>query len=78
MGLAPAERQGQYQGFAASGFALSSLLAPTVVTLLCIEWGRPGWILLGGIIAAAAAVYVPVTSWAARTRATYGAATASL
>jgi MFS family permease len=78
MGLAPAERQGQYQGFASSGFALSSLLAPTVVTLLCVEWGKPGWILLGGIIAAAAAVYVPVTDWAARTRTTYGAATASL
>ena len=78
MGLAPAERQGQYQGFASSGFALSSLLAPTVVTLLCVHWGRPGWIVLGGVIAAAAAAYVPVTAWASRTRSTYGAATASL
>jgi MFS family permease len=78
MGLAPADRQGQYQGLASSGFALSSMLAPTVVTLLCIHWGRPGWILLGGIIAVAAAAYVPVTAWAARTRTTYGAATASL
>ncbi|HEX7538369.1 MAG TPA: hypothetical protein VF391_15370 [Dermatophilaceae bacterium] len=42
MGLAPRERQGQYQGFAGMGFSLSHIAAPTFVTLLCIEWGRPG------------------------------------
>jgi MFS family permease len=78
MGLAPRERQGQYQGFASSGFALSSLLAPTVVTVLCVQWGRPGWILLGGILAACAVAYVPVTDWAARTREAYGVTTATL
>jgi MFS family permease len=78
MGLAPTERQGQYQGFAASGFALSSMLAPTVVTLLCVQWGRPGWIVLGAVIAAAAAAYPPVVVWASRSREAYGAATATL
>ena len=43
MGLAPRERQGQYQGFAGVGFSLSQMVGPTLVILLCIEWGRAGW-----------------------------------
>jgi Major Facilitator Superfamily len=78
MGLAPSDRQGQYQGLASSGFALSSMLAPTVVTVACIEWGRPGWILLGAVLAAAGMAYVPVSAWAARTRDAFGASTATL
>ena len=39
MGLAPRERQGQYQGFAGMGLSLSKMVAPTLVILLCIEWG---------------------------------------
>src|SRR5450756_2562273 len=52
MGLAPRERQGQYQGFAGMGFSLSHIVAPTLITLLCIEWGRPGWFVLGGRVGA--------------------------
>jgi hypothetical protein len=77
MGLAPAESQGQYQGFSAAGFAASQMLMPLVVTLLCIEWGRSGWVILGVIFAATAAGLPPVAGWALRTRARYGVTTHS-
>jgi MFS family permease len=77
MGLAPMERQGQYQGFAGLGFSIANVAAPTLTTVLCIEWGRPGWFVLGGLILGAAIAMRPVTAWAMATREKYGAATAS-
>jgi len=77
MGLAPRERQGQYQGFAGIGFSLSHMVAPTLITLLCIEWGRPGWFVLGAVIALASALMVPASAWALRTRERYGVLTHS-
>ena len=68
MGLAPADRQGQYQGFAGLGFSLSNVVAPTLITVLCIEWGRPGWWVLGGLVLASGLLLVPVCRWALRTR----------
>ena len=56
MGLAPRERQGQYQGFAGMSFSLAGIVAPPLVTFLCIDWGRPGWFVLGGLILAAGAL----------------------
>ena len=77
MGLAPMERQGQYQGFASFGFSLSGVIAPTLITFLCIEWGWPGWYVMGGIVVAAAAALGPVSRWALATRDRYGAASAT-
>ena len=77
MGLAPRERQGQYQGFAGMGFSLSRMAAPTLITVLCIEWGRPGWFVLGAVIALASVLMVPASSWALRSRARYGVLTHS-
>ena len=77
MGLAPVERQGQYQGFAGLGFSVANVAAPTLTTVLCIEWGRPGWFILGGLILGAALLNQPVCAWALRTREKYGAASAS-
>ena len=77
MGLAPRERQGQYQGFAGMGFSLSHMLAPTLIALLCIEWGRPGWFVLGGVIALASVLMAPASDWALRTRERYGVLTHS-
>ena len=68
MGLAPMDRQGQYQGFASLGFSISNVIAPTLITLLCIEWGRPGWWVMGGLVLAAGLLQVPVCRWALRTR----------
>lgn len=77
MGLAPPERQGQYQGFAGLGFGLAGVVAPTLITVLCIEWGRPGWFVMAGLILGAGAAVRPISAWALRTRERYGAATAS-
>jgi hypothetical protein len=77
MGLAPRERQGQYQGFAGMGFSLSKMVAPTLVILLCIEWGRPGWFVVGAVIALASVLMVPASEWALRSRERYGVLTHS-
>ena len=72
MGLAPRERQGQYQGFAGMSFSLSAIVAPPLITVLCIDWGTPGWFVLGGIIATCGLLSVPAAGWALRTRERYG------
>lgn len=77
MGLAPHERQGQYQGFAGMGFSVSTIIAPSLITLLCIEWGRPGWFVMAALVLGAAVLTVPASRWALATRERYGAATAS-
>lgn len=77
MGLAPAEKQGQYQGFSGLGFGMASVIAPTLITVLCIEWGRPGWFVMAALILGAGALMKPACDWALRTREQYGAASAT-
>jgi MFS family permease len=71
--LAPDHAQGQYQGLASTGFSLSAMVAPTVITLLPIELGGVGWWLLGGIFVALGAALLPVIAWAQRTRSRFAA-----
>ena len=75
MGLAPRERQGQYQGFSGMGFSLSNVLAPSLSVALCINGGAIGWAVLAAVIIAAGALSVPVSAWALRTRERYGVLT---
>lgn len=75
MGLAPMERQGQYQAFGSLAFSLSALAAPPLVAFGPVEHGQAGWYALAGIVVAAAAVTWPLTTWAARTRERYGVTT---
>ena len=77
MGLAPRERQGQYQGFAGVGFSFSQMVGPTLVILLCIQWGRAGWFVMGALIALASVLMVPASQWALHSREQYGVATHS-
>lgn len=77
MGLAPAHRQGQYQGFAGLGFDLANVAGPSLIAWLCIDWGRPGWLVLAGLVLGAGVLMKPTCAWALRTRERYGAATAS-
>jgi MFS family permease len=72
MGLAPRERQGQYQGFAGMSFSLSGIVGPPLIALLCIDWGRPGWFVLGAVVLAAGLLSVPASAWALRSRERYG------
>ncbi|MFJ5711837.1 MFS transporter [Streptomyces sp. NPDC093105] len=68
LGLAPADRIGQYQGFYGAGVPVARSLGPLVVTTLLIGVGPLGWLLLGALLALAAAATGPVSRWAARTR----------
>ncbi|WP_211247675.1 MFS transporter [Cryptosporangium arvum] len=64
--LAPPDRHGQYQGFFSSGVALARMVGPALLTTLVVTWGTPGWFVLGGIFALAAALMVPAARWAQR------------
>jgi sugar phosphate permease len=69
--LAPERAQGQYQGLAGTGMMLSTMLAPSVIALLPLGVGRPGWLILGGVFVVSGALVVPVVAWAERTRDRY-------
>jgi len=77
MGLAPHERQGQYQGFAGLGFSVIAVVGPPVVTLLCVEMGETGWLVLAALMLAVALVSVPAARWALASRERYGVLTHS-
>ncbi|MEU4290290.1 MFS transporter [Kribbella sp. NPDC026596] len=63
--LAAEHAQGQYQGVWNTSTSVSSMLAPTVMALLPLGLGVPGWIILGAWFAVTGALFVPVVRWAA-------------
>lgn len=77
MGLAPHERQGQYQGFAGLGFGVMAVIGPPIVTFFCVEQGGRGWFMLAGIMVGIALVSVPAARWALASRERYGVTTHS-
>lgn len=64
--LAPAHAQGQYTGVSTIGSSLSGVAAPSVLGLLCITWGEPGWWVLGALLVLVGVAIVPVVSWSIR------------
>ncbi|WP_410635021.1 MFS transporter [Amycolatopsis sp. cmx-4-83] len=64
--LAPPGKQGQYQGFSMTGYAAAVMVAPTLLTFLMIEWGSPGWFVLGAAFVLASLPTGAVVAWAAR------------
>ncbi|MFD5266862.1 MFS transporter [Streptomyces sp. NPDC058335] len=66
--LAPADRVGEYQGLFGTGVTVARTLGPLVLTALLLEWGTPGWLLLGGLILAASYAMGPAARWAAAGR----------
>ncbi|GJF30628.1 MFS transporter [Kitasatospora sp. NE20-6] len=75
-GLAPAGRQGQYQGFFGSGVAVARMVGPLLLTSLVLGGGAAGWLVLGGLFALAGTATGPAVRWAARTRPAAAPATA--
>lgn len=63
--LAPADRVGEYQGFFGTGVTVARTLGPLVLTTLLVEWGTPGWLLLGGATLVASYAMGPATRRAA-------------
>ena len=62
--LAPGHAQGQYQGVWNTSMSISNMVAPTVLALLPLGLGVPGWIILGVWFALTGALFVPVVRWA--------------
>ncbi|MFE5912203.1 MFS transporter [Streptomyces wedmorensis] len=50
--LAKPEAQGQYQGVMGLGHGLAEAVAPIVVISMCVNWGKPGWIVLALVVMA--------------------------
>jgi MFS family permease len=67
--LAPAHAQSQYQGMMSLWSSLGISLSPALLTLLCVDGGRAGWIALGCFFALLGLAARPATRWAERTRA---------
>ncbi|MFD8493644.1 MFS transporter [Amycolatopsis sp. NPDC059657] len=66
--LAPPDKQGQYQGFFGAGLPVARMLGPLLLVTLIVEWGAPGWILLGVVFLASGLATGPAVRWAERTR----------
>ena len=52
--LSDPDRRGEYQGAATLGRTLGSVWAPAAYTFLAMQWGTPGWLLIGAIVVVAA------------------------
>ncbi|MFD3401012.1 MFS transporter [Kribbella sp. NPDC058693] len=77
-GLAPADKQGQYQGFFGTGPAVARMLGPALLTTVILGWGPIGWIVIGALFLGTSCATGPAVRWAARTRAVKEDATPSL
>jgi len=62
--LAPRHAVGQYQGLFGMGLGLGITLGPVVLITLCIEWGVPGWWLVGAMFALTGLAVPPIVRWA--------------
>jgi MFS family permease len=66
--LAPADQQGQYQGFFGTGVSVARAAGPVLLSTVVIGWGLPGWLLLGAVFLAAGWAVGPAVRWAQATR----------
>ena len=65
-GLAPADKQGQYQGFFGTGTAVARMVGPLLLTTLVIGWGTPGLLVVGLLFLAAGLATTPAVRSAER------------
>lgn len=65
-GLAPADKQGQYQGLFGTGTAVARMIGPLLLTTLVLGWGAPGFLVLGALFLAAALAVTPAVRLAER------------
>ncbi|MDN5895071.1 MAG: MFS transporter [Nocardioides sp.] len=66
--LADPKSVGAYQGVAATGYSVSAMLGPLVITATAIAHGTAGWFLLGGVFVVAGCLVSLVATRAAAER----------
>ncbi len=66
--LAPADKQGEYQGFFGSGISVARAIGPVLLSTVVVGWGFAGWLLLGAVFLGAGCAMGPAVRWAAATR----------
>ncbi|WNI18782.1 MFS transporter [Actinacidiphila sp. ITFR-21] len=66
--LAPAHAVGQYQGLFGMGLGLGTTIGPVLLISLCIDWGRPGWWVVGALFAVTGLAVPATVRWAERAR----------
>ncbi|MEV5712523.1 MFS transporter [Amycolatopsis mediterranei] len=66
--LAPADKQGEYQGFFGSGISVARAVGPVVLSTVVVGGGFAGWLVLGAVFVAAGWAMGPAVRWAAATR----------
>ncbi|MBM2620847.1 MFS transporter [Actinoplanes sp. LDG1-06] len=64
--LAPEHATGQYLGVFGLGAGLAEAVGPGLLIWLCIEWGRPGWYIVGALFALSGVAAPVVVWWASR------------
>ena len=64
-GMSPEALQGQYQAVWTLGVGVGNLISPLVITVLCLEWGFPGWVVLGAILFLSGWLIQPIAKRAA-------------
>ena len=64
--LSDPSRRGEYQGVYQLGYTLGSVWAPAAYTFLAMEWATTGWLVIAGIVVAAAVAIHPAARAAER------------
>jgi len=64
--LSDPHRRGEYQGVWRLGFQVETIVGPALFTYFAINWGTPGWLLIGGIAVVAAVIAHPAARSAER------------
>ncbi|WP_323097727.1 MFS transporter [Intrasporangium sp. YIM S08009] len=64
--LSDPERRGEYQGAGRLGQTVGNVWAPAAYTYLAMEWGGPGWAVIGGVVVLAVVGIHPAARLAQR------------
>ena len=66
--LADPRHPGQCQGVFGAGIPVARAVGPLLLTVVVVDWAGPGWLVLAGVLLAAAVAVPPVAAWAGSRR----------
>jgi MFS family permease len=71
VGMTKEDAHGEYQGMFSVGEGAAMMLAPGLLTALLAGWGKPGWLLLGGLFVVAGVGLLLTSRWSVRVQAAH-------